>query len=145
MDRSPIKRKTIRQKFGDDNFKRVSYHKYKKMLRKEGLQNKVGVCKQNNDKACKKQEKEIKKREHQKKGTNRLIQTYEKSKAGRKSKKEFLKERAERDRIRSKKKKFKKEQHQKLSKWTKKGQPVMKNKMEVMLDKIINNKDTYLS
>nr|XP_039251131.1 rRNA-processing protein FYV7-like [Styela clava] len=135
-----VKGRPQKSKFADDPLKKRSYYKYKKLLRKEGLQTQQDSSKQNEGR-----NQQTSGTKMPKKNTNRLIQTYEQSKTKRKSREEILKEQEERNRIRLEKKKLKKIDHQKLSKWTKKGQPVMKNKMEFMLDKIMNNKETYLS
>lgn len=76
-------------------------------------------------------------------GTNRLLRAYDKARVGKKSKEEIVQEKAIREKDRSQKLQAKKERQRKMNKRTKKGQPVMKNRMEIMLEKIMTDKETY--
>lgn len=111
-----------------DASKNAISNSYKKLLKKEGLDQGTSGRKQVNGRQSR---------------TNRMLKTHEKAKRWQNSKSEPIETREQREKARTEKQKMRKERQKRLNKHTRKGQPVMKNRMELMLEKIMKNTDTY--
>lgn len=126
----------------DDPIKKKMHYQYKKLLRKEGMNKPV-------DDATKTfiehpyPATEVKsKQKIERKGTNRILMAHREIKCIKnEDSNETLQNNIE---LRQKKRREKIQSHKKLNKRTKKGQPIMRNKMEMMLKKITENKDVYV-
>lgn len=142
---STMDERKFRTSKGENWEKRKAFYKYKKLLRKEGL----SFPKREETSRPDDRGKDVKQKSSNKlagrKRTNRMLQEYKKSETVKKNREEDLNVKRERLEEKEKRRRQKKRQHQKMTQRTKKGQPLMKNKMEIMLEKITKNKDIYLT